>query len=116
LREFLFEGRDMLVGDVLRVLGFCMGRLWFSELVAEVNAFRSTLGDACVDDDSVRDALRVLESSGVIVCEERLRSQLIGDSVPDILISIVDYGSLMDLLKLDRRYNEYIYRYRSSIT
>ena len=114
LREFLFEGRNTLVGDILRVLGLCMGRLWFSELVAEVNAFRSTLGDVDVDDDSVRNALRFLEASGVVVCEERLRSQLIGESVPDVLVSIVDYGSLMDLLKLDKRYNDYVYRHRSS--
>lgn len=117
IKKTLFDFGDELAMDIVRVLALCMGRLWFSELVAEVNVFRATLGvDEVVDEDAVRKSLKILESNGIIYCEDRLRSQLLGESVMDTLVSLVNYASIIDELKDDEKYNTYISRFRSLIS
>lgn len=67
-----------------------------------------------VDEDSIRRSLKFLESNGIVYCEDRLRSQLLGESVKDTLVSLLNYNSIIDELKNDERYNAYISKYRSS--
>ncbi|MEM0084698.1 MAG: hypothetical protein QW743_04360 [Candidatus Methanomethylicia archaeon] len=115
IKKFSFIFVNELAGDIVRVLALSLGRLWFSELVAEVNAFRSTLGiSEIVDEDSIRNSLKFLESNGIVYCEDRLRSQLLGESVKDTLVSLLNYDSIINELKNDERYNAYISKYRSS--
>ncbi|MEM2184484.1 MAG: hypothetical protein QXE38_02895 [Candidatus Methanomethylicia archaeon] len=115
IKKFSFIFENELAGDIVRVLALSLGRLWFSELVAEVNAFRSTLGiSEIVDEDSIRNSLKFLESNGIVYCEDRLRSQLLGESVKDTLVSLLNYDSIINELKNDERYNAYISKYRSS--
>lgn len=115
IKKFSFIFVNELAGDIVRVLALSLGRLWFSELVAEVNAFRSTLGiSEIVDENSIRNSLKFLESNGIVYCEDRLRSQLLGESVKDTLVSLLNYDSIINELKNDERYNAYISKYRSS--
>ncbi|MCX8168725.1 MAG: hypothetical protein N3E39_00655 [Candidatus Methanomethylicia archaeon] len=113
LKSILSKYRDKITGDVIRVLSLGMGKLWLSELVLEINAFRRSLGFEEVDEEDVKNSIRVLEADGIITSESRLRSQLFGESVMDILISLVDYPSIVNELKNDERYNAYISKYRS---
>ncbi|MEM2137022.1 MAG: hypothetical protein QXX09_05115 [Candidatus Methanomethylicia archaeon] len=112
-RDFLLDEGKSLMGDIIRVLALGLGRLWLSELVAEVNAFRYTLGvEGLVSEDDVKYALKVLEENGIVICENRFRSQLLGESVLDVLVSLTNYSSVLNELKSDLRYNEYIDKYK----
>ena len=87
------------------------GRLWFSEIVDEVNAFRSTLGLGTVEPRVVREALKLLEREGAVKIEESVRASLARGAVPDLLVSLVPDHELVPMLASDeriRRYREFV--------
>jgi len=105
------HGVEEVSGDILRVLYMFFGRLWFSEIVDEVNAFRSTLGLGTVEPRVVREALKLLEREGAVKIEESVRASLARGAVPDLLVSLVPDHELVPMLASDeriRRYREFV--------
>ena len=101
---------DMLLkGDIIRVLSLGLGRLWLSELVMELDGFRASLGECGkISKEAVLIALDDLREVGIVDCDDRLKSRLNGESVPDKLISLLNYPSVAAILKNDARYSNYL--------
>ena len=103
---------DRLKGDILRVLGLSMGRLWLSELKPELETFRVSLGLVePVEAEELRKAITELVNDEVLEAEERIKATLAGGE-KDLLIGVKDVNSLILAVKDDeayRRYREMLY-------
>ena len=99
--------RERLMGDVLRVLGLSLGKLWLTELAAEIAAFRETLGfSELTDRKELVDAVMSLAGLGLITVEERVRATYSGGE-NDLLVGVVDLDELSNALMGDEAYNRY---------
>lgn len=106
------SGVEAVAGDVLRVLYMFFGRLWLSEVVAEVNAFRRSVGDDPVEPGVVEEAVRLLERSGLVNLERGVRASLSRGSVPDTLVGLAPIPHVLGALSGDER----IARYREALS
>ena len=99
-----------IMADILRVLCLTYGRLWLSEIVGEVNAFRRTLGERgeLRFDEALR-SVEELERMGIVSSEKRVRSSFLLESgVPDILVNLNNRGLVLTVVFLDEKYIRYI--------
>jgi len=99
---------EVLMGDVVRVLGLLLGRLWLSELYSEVSAFRASIGRP--QDFSEKDlklAIKRLEELKIVSVEEGLRATF-GAPVQDFLVGLNVVFPIVEFLSKD----EDIKRYR----
>ncbi len=96
------------MGDSLRVLGLCMGRLWFKEMIVEIEAFRKTLGrEKEVDEKSLKEAIKRLIDMGLVEAEGKIRATYTGGE-PDVLVGLRDYVSTIHMLRKDPDYLRYL--------
>ncbi len=99
--------RERLMGDILRVLGLSLGRLWLAELAAEIAAFRETLGfSEPTSRKELVDAVMSLAGLGLVTVEERIRATYSGGE-NDLLVGVVDFDELSNALMDDEAYNRY---------
>ena len=97
-----------LMGDIIRVLGLCMGRLWLSEIGPEIEAFRRTVGkEEAVDDELLMKAIRRLEGLGIVDSESKIKATY-GGGEPDVLVGLKDYFVVLTSLKDDPDYITYL--------
>ncbi len=98
------------MADILRVLCLTYGRLWLSELVGEVNAFRRTLGEfEELSFDKALKSIEELEKMGIVSSERRIRSSFISKSgIPDILVNLNNRSSVLTVVFSDEKYVRYI--------
>jgi len=102
--------KHKIMADILRVLCLTYGRLWLSEIVGEVNAFRRTLGERgeLRFDEALR-SVEELERMGIVSSEKRVRSSFVLESgVPDILVNLNNRGLVLTVVFLDEKYIRYI--------
>lgn len=98
---------DRLKGDVLRVLGLGMGRLWLSELRPELETFRTTLGlTEPVDAKELRRVIEELVREGVLEAEERIKATFTGGE-KDLLVGVKDVNALLIAVRSDEAYRRY---------
>lgn len=98
---------ERLMGDILRVLGLSLGRLWLAELAAEIAAFRETLGfSEPANRKELVAAVMSLAGLGLVTVEERIRATYSGGE-KDLLVGVVDFNGLSSALRDDEAYNRY---------
>ncbi len=78
LKEVLSYDKDpeLIMGDVIRVLVLCKGKLWLSEVIMEVAGFRRTLGEDPPKADDIKEAVRRLAKDNLVKVSRRLRADL----------------------------------------
>jgi len=105
-----FSEKHKVMADILRVLCLTYGRLWLSELVGEVNAFRRTLGEfEELSFDKALKSIEELEKMGIVSSERRIRSSFISKSgIPDVLVNLNDRSSALAVVFSDEKYVRYI--------
>lgn len=98
------------MADIIRILCLTYGKLWLSEIVGEVNAFRRTIGEkGDLDFNKALKAIEELEKMGIITLERRIRSSLIhGAGVPDILVDLSNRSEVFSIVVSDEKYMKYI--------
>lgn len=100
---------SMLMGDILRVLSLSFGRLWLSELIMEIEGFRSSFGEVGkVNADDVADAVDNLERLNVLQTEKRLRSSMLSGSIPDLMVTLLNLSSVLTIVRNDPRFLQYM--------
>ncbi|HDO20064.1 MAG TPA: hypothetical protein ENG81_00870 [Candidatus Bathyarchaeota archaeon] len=103
------DEESLLMGDIIRVLSLGFGRLWLSELILELKGFRLSLNEKVeLEERKISKAVEKLEKMNIVKVESRLKSRLNASSMPDKLISLNDYRRILENLKNDQRYNEYV--------
>lgn len=92
---------EVLMGDIVRVLGLLLGRLWLSELCSEVSAFRTSLGRP--QDFSEKDlklAIKRLEDLKIVSMEEGFRATF-GAPEQDLLVGLNVTVPIIEFLSKD---------------
>ncbi|MGQ9781549.1 MAG: hypothetical protein ACUVQ8_04765 [Nitrososphaeria archaeon] len=99
--------KELLMGDAIRVLSLLLGKLWLTELSAEVESFRMSLERPLPFTDSdLKEAIDALDAMNVVVTQDALRATY-DRPEPDVLVGLVDYWSLQDLLESDNDVKRY---------
>lgn len=98
------------MADIIRILCLTYGKLWLSEIVSEVNAFRRTIGEKGeLDFNKALKAIKELEKMGIITSERRVRSSLThGAGIPDILVDLSNRSEVFSIIVSDEKYMKYI--------
>lgn len=96
--------------DILRILSMTYGKLWLSEIVNEVNAFRRTLNDyEKLGYDDALSAIEELKKLNVIDFERRLRSSLVqATGIEDFLVDLTDRDKVLSIVYNDEKYRRYM--------
>jgi len=101
------DEKELLMADIVRVLSLLLGRLWLTELSAELESFRVSLErPSTFTDSELNEAIQALRAINVVETQEALRATY-NRPEPDMLVGLVDFHSFMELLDSDddvRRY------------
>jgi len=98
---------EVLMGDIVRVLGLLLGRLWLSELSAEVSAFRASVGrPQDFSEEDLKLAIKRLEGLNMVSVEEGLRATF-GKPEPDSLIGLNVAIPVIEFLSKDEDVKRY---------
>jgi hypothetical protein len=101
------EGKELLMGDILRVLLVCMGALWLPELKAELEGFRRTLGEEPPSEPEIEEALRELESTGLVRVKPGIRATHRPEGERTYLIQLTRDESILRIIAADDRLARY---------
>lgn len=98
---------ELLMGDVVRVLSLLLGKLWLSELSAELASFRISIErPSAFSDDDLKNAIRTLQALNVITTQKGLRATF-EKPEPDILVGLTNSRYFMNLLESDSDLKKY---------
>lgn len=98
---------ELLMSDIVRVLGLLLGRLWLSELSSEVLAFRESVGRPLeFSDKDLQLAIRRLKDLNIVNIEEGLRATF-GNPEPDILVGLNVAVPIIEFLSKDDDIKKY---------
>ncbi len=98
---------ELLMSDIIRVLGLLLGRLWLSELSSEVLAFRESVGRPLeFSDKDLQLAIRRLKDLNIVNIEEGLRATF-GKPEPDILVGLNVAVPIIEFLSKDDDIKKY---------
>ncbi|MEM2153549.1 MAG: hypothetical protein QXE05_01990 [Nitrososphaeria archaeon] len=98
---------ELLMSDIIRVLGLLLGRLWLSELSSEVLAFRESVGRPLeFSDRDLQLAIRRLKDLNIVNIEEGLRATF-GKPEPDILVGLNVAVPIIEFLSKDDDIKKY---------
>jgi len=98
---------ESLMGDVVRVLSILLGKLWMSELSAELSAFRISLNrPSDFTDADLKEAVKRLCDLKVVETREGLRATF-GKPQPDTLVGLIGAHDLMDSIASDTDVKKY---------
>jgi len=101
------DKKELLMADIVRVLSLLLGRLWLTELSAELESFRVSLErPSTFTDSELNEAIQALRAINVVETQEALRATY-NRPEPDMLVGLVDFLSFQELLDSDddvRRY------------
>lgn len=98
---------EKLMGDIIRVLGLSIGRLWLYEIKLEIEALRSSLNRSeDFNDEMLKEAIQRLQSMGIVKTEPGLRATF-RESEPDLLVDLTDRHTASIALLQDNDYVKY---------
>ncbi len=98
---------ELLMSDVVRVLGLLLGRLWLSELYAEVSSFRASVGRPLeFSDKDLQLAIKRLKELHIVNTEEGLRATF-GKPEPDTLVGLNVVAPIIEFLSKDDDIKKY---------
>ncbi len=102
------EGKEKIMGDVLRTLYLFSGTLWLPELYNEYVGFVRTLGEEPVDFEDVKEAVEVLREVNLVTATEGIRGTSKPEGERTLLISLSKDLELRSRLGRDRRVLAYL--------
>jgi hypothetical protein len=106
------EGKEKIMGDVLRTLYLFSGTLWLPELYNEYVGFARTLGEEPVEFEDVREAVASLRELNLVVATEGIRGTSKPEGERTLLISLSKSPELRSMLGGDSRVLAYIEEWR----
>ena len=101
------DNKELLIGDVVRVLSLLLGNLWLSELLSELTSFRSTLGrPVAFSNEELDNSIKTLKALNIITTREGFRATF-NKPEPDVLVGLIDSKTLGAALELDADIGKY---------
>ncbi|MEM3404204.1 MAG: hypothetical protein QXJ17_06695 [Nitrososphaeria archaeon] len=98
---------ESLMGDVVRVLSILLGKLWMSELSAEVSSFRISLNRPLdFTDADLREAVKRLGDLKIVETKDGLRATF-GKPQPDTLVGLIGAHDIIENITSDPDVKKY---------
>ncbi len=101
------SGLGKVMGDVLRTLYLCAGALWLPELLAELEGFKSTLGESPYTKEEVEKAVKELKAMGLVEVRPGIRATMEPQGEKTVLISLKRSAEVISSLSSDSRISHY---------
>lgn len=111
IKKLMGESDDLskLKLDVIRVLAVFNGVSWMSEIIPDIMKIHGYVLDYPLTDELLNEALRELESKGLILVEPRRRGEFPSGSIyEDKLIKLRDLRIVRKVLTGDEVYKGYL--------
>jgi hypothetical protein len=101
------DNKELLMGDVVRVLSLLLGNLWFSELSSELNSFKLTLGrPVAFSKEELNESIKALIALNIVTARNGFRATF-NRPEPDMLVGLINSNSLEAALSFDTDIRKY---------